>query len=80
MSRSGIGERPKERSSRGEGLKDRLFIHSSQQREGRTKKRRRSCRAYGLVATVSPSGTAELALLGQSSPFSLRLPCVFAAR
>ncbi|WP_302406729.1 hypothetical protein [Barnesiella intestinihominis] len=79
VSRSGIGERPKERSSRGEGLKDRLFIHSSQQREERTKKRRRSYRAYGLVATVSPSGTAELALLGQSSPFFLRLPCVFAA-
>ena len=80
VSRSGIGERPKERSSGGEGLKGRLFIHSSQQREERTQKRRRSYRAYGLVATVSPSGAAELTPLGQSSPFFLRLPCVFAAR
>ena len=28
----------------------------------------------------SPSGSAELASLGQSSPFFLRLPCDFTAR
>ncbi len=56
-----------------------LFVHSSQQREERTKKRRRGYRAFGS-SLRSPSGSAELASLGQSSPFSLRLPCVFTAR
>ena len=36
-----------------EGLKGCLFVHSSQQREERTKKRRRSYRAIRLVATVA---------------------------
>ena len=35
---------------------------------------------FWLVATVAVGGAAELAPLKQSSPFSLRLPCVFAAR
>ena len=30
-----------------------LFVHSSQQREERTKKRRRGYRAFGFVATVA---------------------------
>ena len=55
-----------------EGLKGCLFVHSSQQREERTKKRRRSYRAFGL-SLRSPSGSAELAPLKHSSPFSLRL-------
>ena len=36
-----------------EGLKGCLFVHSSQQREERTKKRRRSYRAFGFVAAVA---------------------------
>ena len=49
-----IGERPKERQFLRRGVeKDRLFVHSSQQREERTKKRRRSYRAFWLVATVA---------------------------
>ena len=44
-----------------------LFVHSSQQREERTKKRRRGYRAFGSLLR-SPSGSAELASLGQSSP------------
>ncbi len=43
------------------------FVHSSQQREERTKKRRRGYRAFGSLLR-SPSGSAELASLGQSSP------------
>ena len=32
------------------------------------------------LSPQSPSGSAELAPLGQSSPFFLRLPCDFTAR
>ena len=76
VSRSGIGERPKERSSGGEGLKGRLFIHSSQQREERTKKRRRSYRAFRLVASVvvGVCGTRfAQTVLALFPPSSLRL-------
>ena len=76
VSRSGIGERPKERSSRGEGLKDLLFIHSSQQREERTKKRRRGYRAFGFVAAVAVGvcGTRfARTVLALFPPSSLRL-------
>ena len=53
-----------------------VFVHSSQQREERTKKRRRGYRAIRSDADASfggcgRSGAAELAPLKQSSPFSL---------
>ncbi len=43
---------------------------------------RSSAAVIGLFGSSPrlPSGTAELAPLGQSSPFFLRLPCVFTAR
>ena len=55
-----------------------LFILlSSEKNEPRS-----AAAVIGLLGSSlrSPSGSAELAPLKQSSPFSLRLPCVFAAR
>ena len=56
-----------------------LFVHSSQQREERTKKRRRSYRAFRLVATVAVGGcgtrSAQTVLaLFPPSPLRLRRP------
>ena len=56
----------------------RLFILlSSEKNEPRS-----AAAVIGLfgLSLRSPSGSVELAPLKQSSPFSLRLPCVFAAR
>ena len=53
-----------------------LFVHSSQQREERTKKRRRSYRAFGFVATVAVGvcGTRSArTVLALFPPSSLRL-------
>ena len=75
-----MGERPKERQFLRRGVeKDRLFVHSSQQREERTKKRRRSYRAFWLVATVAVGGcgtrSAQTVLaLFPPSPLRLRRP------
>ena len=43
---------------------------------------RSAAAVIGLLGSSpqSPSGSAELASLGQSSPFFLRLPCDFTAR
>ena len=59
-----------------EGLKGCLFVHSSQQREERTQKRRRSYRAFWLVATVAVGvcGTRfARTVLALFPPSSLRL-------
>ena len=56
----------------------RLFILlSSEKNEPRS-----AAAVIGLLGSSlrSPSGSAELAPLGQSSPFFLRLPCDFTAR
>ena len=56
----------------------RLFILlSSEKNEPRS-----AAAVIGLLGSSpqSPSGSAELASLGQSSPFFLRLPCDFTAR
>ena len=61
-----------------EGLKGCLFVHSSQQREERTKKRRRSYRAFRLVATVAVGvcGTRSArTVLALFPPSPLLLPC-----
>ena len=53
-----------------------LFVHSSQQREERTKKRRRGYRAFGFVATVAVGvcGTRSArTVLALFPPSSLRL-------
>ncbi|WP_337423358.1 hypothetical protein [Barnesiella intestinihominis] len=55
-----------------------LFILlSSEKNEPRS-----AAAVIGLLGSSlrSPSGSAELASLGQSSPFFLRLPCDFTAR
>ena len=73
-----IGERPKKHLFLRRGVERSLFILLSSE-----KNEPRSAAAviepFGL-SLRSPSGSAELALLGQSSPFFLRLPCGFAAR
>ena len=56
-----------------------LFVHSSQQREERTKKRRRGYRAFGFVATVAVGvcGTRfarTVLALFPPSPLRLRRP------
>ena len=73
-----IGERPKKHLFLRRGVERLLFILlSSEKNEPRS-----AAAVIGLLGSSSrsPSGTAELAPLGQSSPFYLRLPCVFAAR
>ena len=59
-------------------MKGRLFIHFSQQQEERTKKRLRSYRAFGLVASVAVGvcGTRSAqTVLALFPPSSLRLCC-----
>ena len=73
-----IGERPKKQLFLRRGVERSLFILlSSEKNEPRS-----AAAVIGLLglSPQSPSGSAELAPLGQSSPFFLRLPCVFAAR
>ncbi len=73
-----IGERPKKHLFLRRGVERLLFILlSSEKNEPRS-----AAAVIGLFGS-SPrlsSGSAELASLKQSSPFFLRLPCVFAAR
>ncbi len=73
-----IGERPKKHLFLRRGVERSLFILlSSEKNEPRS-----AAAVIGLFGS-SPrlsSGSAELASLKQSSPFFLRLPCVFAAR
>ena len=67
---SNIGETPKKRQFLRRGVeKDRLFVHSSQQREERTKKRRRSYRAFWLVATVAVGGLRNSLRSNSPRPF-----------
>ena len=73
-----IGERPKKHLFLRRGVERSLFILlSSEKNEPRS-----AAAVIGLFGSSprSSSGSAELASLGQSSPFFLRLPCVFAAR
>ena len=73
-----IGERPKKQLFLRRGVERSLFILlSSEKNEPRS-----AAAVIGLLGSSprSPSGSAELALLKQSSPFFLRLPCDFAAR
>ena len=73
-----IGERPKKHLFLRRGVR-KIVVHSSQQREERTKKRRRSYRAFGLVVSVAVgdcgtrSARTVLALL-PPSPLRLRRP------
>ncbi|WP_302290712.1 hypothetical protein [Barnesiella intestinihominis] len=55
-----------------------LFILLSSEKN----EQRSAAAVIGLLDSSlrSPSGSAELASLGQSSPFFLRLPCDFTAR
>ena len=73
-----IGERPKKHLFLRRGVERLLFILlSSEKNEPRS-----AAAVIGLLGSSlrSPSGSAELASLGQSSPFFLRLPCDFTAR
>ena len=73
-----IGERPKKHLFLRRGVERLLFILlSSEKNEPRS-----ATAVIGLFGSSprSSSGSAELASLKQSSPFFLRLPCVFAAR
>ncbi|GEM_PF-1975629 len=73
-----IGERPKKHLFLRRGVERLLFILlSSEKNEPRS-----AAAVIGLFGSSprSSSGSAELASLKQSSPFFLRLPCVFAAR
>ena len=73
-----IGERPKKHLFLRRGGERLLFILlSSEKNEPRS-----ATAVIGLFGSSprSSSGSAELASLKQSSPFFLRLPCVFAAR
>ena len=73
-----IGERPKKHLFLRRGVERSLFILlSSEKNEPRS-----AAAVIGLFGSSprSSSGSAELASLKQSSPFFLRLPCVFAAR
>ena len=72
-----IGERPKKQLFLRRGV-ERFVVHSSQQREERTKKRCRSCRAFRLVASVvvGVCGTRfAQTVLALFPPSSLRLCC-----
>ena len=73
-----IGERPKKHLFLRRGVERSLFILlSSEKNEPRS-----AAAVIGLLGSSprSPSGSAELAPLGQSSPFFLRLSCDFTAR
>jgi len=73
-----IGERPKKHLFLRRGVERLLFILlSSEKNEPRS-----AAAVIGLFGSSSrsSSGAVELASLKQSSPFFLRLPCVFAAR
>ena len=72
-----IGERPKKQLFLRRGVR-KIVVHSSQQREERTKKRLRSYRAFGLVASVvvGVCGTRSAqTVLALFPPPPLRLCC-----